>query len=286
MENIMEYQKQKSVGTEMAVGRQAQEVQAAMVIAKRFPRDEYEAMGRIMKACKRKTLAEQASYTYPKGGQIVTGPSIRLAEAIAQGWGNIDYGIIELDQKDGKSEMMAYAWDLETNTRSTKIFTVAHVRDTKKGSKVLTDGRDIYELSANMGARRMRACILAVIPGDVVDVAEEECKKTLAGAHKEPLEDRLRSMLQAFDEEFSVDKTMIEKYMGYVITRFSEQDFVKLRGVFKALRDGMAKREDYFEVRTAPVQEESALEKRMGDKNVSESTGPESDTEQLLFDGK
>ena len=246
MENIMEYQKQKSVGTEMAVGRQAQEVQAAMVIAKRFPRDEYEAMGRIMKACKRKTLAEQASYTYPKGGQIVTGPSIRLAEAIAQGWGNIDYGIIELDQKDGKSEMMAYAWDLETNTRSTKIFTVAHVRDTKKGSKVLTDGRDIYELSANMGARRMRACILAVIPGDVVDVAEEECKKTLAGAHKEPLEDRLRSMLQAFDEEFSVDKTMIEKYMGYVITRFSEQDFVKLRGVFKALRDGMAKREGLF----------------------------------------
>ena len=32
--------------------------------------------------------------------------------------------------------------------------------------------------------------------------------------------------------------------------------------------------------------EPSALEKRMGDKNVSESTGPESDTEQLLFDGK
>lgn len=274
----MEYQAQKSVGTEMAVGRQAQEVQAAMVIAKRFPRDEFEAMGRIMKACKRKTLAEQASYTYPRGGQVVTGPSIRLAEAIAQAWGNIDYGVIELDQKDGNSEMMAYAWDLETNTRSTKIFTVAHKRDTKKGSKILTDGRDIYEMSANMGARRMRACILAVIPGDVVDAAEEECKKTLAGAYKEPLEDRLLKMLQAFEEEFSVDKTMIEKYMGYVLTRFTEQDFVKLRGVFKSLRDGMAKREDYFDVRTAPTQtEESALEKRMGDKNVSESEGSEGD---------
>ena len=59
--------------------------------------------------------------------------------------GNIDYGIIELEQKDGKSEMMAYAWDLETNTRVTKIFGVEHKRDTRNGSYALTDSRDIYE---------------------------------------------------------------------------------------------------------------------------------------------
>ena len=261
--NIMEYQAPKSVGTEMVVSRQAQEVQAAMVIAKKFPRDEFEAVNRILKSCKRKSLAEQAHYTYPRGGQQVTGPSIRLAEAIAQAWGNLDYGVIELDQKDGKSEMMAYAWDLETNTRSTKIFAVQHKRDTKQGSKILTDGRDIYELAANMGARRVRACILAIIPGDVVDAAEEECRKTLKDAYKEPLEDRLRKMLQAFDSEFSVDKAMIEKYIGYVLTRFTEQDFIKLRGVYKALKDDMGKREDYFDVKSQASQEASALEKRL-----------------------
>ena len=28
---------------------------------------------------------------------------------------------------------MAYAWDLETNTRQVKIFSVPHVRSTRKG---------------------------------------------------------------------------------------------------------------------------------------------------------
>mgnify|MGYP001010559095 CR=1 FL=1 len=281
MENMMTQQTQKNIGAEMVVSRQAQEVQAAMVVAKRFPRDEYDAVNRIMKACKRKTLAEQSHYTYPRGGEQITGPSIRLAEAIAQAWGNIDYGVIELDQTDGKSDMMAYAWDLETNTRSTKIFTVTHVRNTKKGSKQLTDGRDIYELSANMGARRVRSCILAIIPGDVVDMAEEECKKTLRGAYSEPLEERIMKMLQAFENEFSVDKILIEKYIGYVVTRFSEQDFIKLRGVYKSLKDGMAKREDYFDMKTTAVQSsESALEKRIEE----ESEG--SDNELAASDSK
>lgn len=116
----------RSAQTEMMISRQAQEVQAAMVVAKKFPRDEYASIEKIKRTCQRSTLAEQAIYSYPKGGQNVSGPSVRLAEALAQNWGNIDYGIIELDQKDGKSEMMAYAWDLETNTRVTKIFNVEH----------------------------------------------------------------------------------------------------------------------------------------------------------------
>ena len=95
-------------------------------MAKKFPRDEYEAIEKIRRSCQRATLAEQAIYSYPRGGQNVSGPSVRLAESLAQNWGNIDYGIIELEQKDGKSEMMAYAWDLETNTRVTKIFGVEH----------------------------------------------------------------------------------------------------------------------------------------------------------------
>lgn len=135
----------KTSQTEMMISRQAQEVQGAIVMAKKFPRDEYDAMERIKRTCQRATLAEQAIYSYPRGGQTVMGPSIRLAEALAQNWGNIDYGVIELEQKNGSSEMMAYAWDLESNTRVTKIFTVEHKRDTRKGTYQLTDSRDIYE---------------------------------------------------------------------------------------------------------------------------------------------
>lgn len=241
-------QQQKTATSEMMVTRQAQEVQAAMVVAKKFPRDEVDAYNRISRACQRKTLAEQAVYEYPRGGQKVTGPSIRLAEALAQNWGNLDYGIIELEQKKGESQVMAYAWDLETNTRQTKIFQVPHIRATKKGSYELTDPRDIYELVANQGARRLRACILGVIPGDVIDAAVDQCMITMKSNNPEPLIDRVRKMVKVYEDEFSVTKDMIEKFLGCSSDAFSENDFVRLRNVYKSLRDGMAKREDYFDI--------------------------------------
>ena len=245
----------RNTTTEMVVSRQAQEVQAAMVIAKKFPRDEVDSYNRIMRSCQRASLAEQSMYEYPRGGTKVTGPSIRLAEAMAQNWGNIDFGIIELEQKNGESQVMAYAWDLETNTRQTKIFSVPHVRGTKKGNVPLTDPRDIYEMVANQGARRLRACILGIIPGDVIDAAIGQCQETLTKGQKEPLIDRVRKMAKAFEDAYSVTLPMIEKYLGCNSDAFSENDFIRLKNVYKSLRDGMAKREDYFEI-SAPADKE------------------------------
>lgn len=249
-----------AVGSAMVTSREAQEVQAAAVLAKRFPRDENMALARINQSCQRRGLAEKAIYSYPKGGQNVTGPSIRLAEAIAQSWGNIQSGVVELEQRPGESVCMSYCWDIETNTRDIKVFTVSHSVQTKKGTKVLTDPRDIYEHVANQGARRKRACILAVIPKDVVDAAMEACQRTLASGAKEPLIDRLRKMVNVFQTEFSVPLESIERYMGYKLDTFTEMDMVTLRGVYTALKDGAAKREDYFELPKAaePVPVEAA----------------------------
>lgn len=237
-----------SAATAMSTTREAQEVQAAVFMAKRFPRDENMALARIAKSCQRRGLAEKAIYSYPKGGQNVTGPSIRLAEAISQAWGNIQSGVVELEQRPGESVCMSYCWDLETNTRDTKIFTVSHSIQTKKGSKMLTDPREIYEHVANQGARRKRACILAVIPKDVVDSAMESCQKTLASGQREPLIDRLRKMVNVFQAELSVPLECIERYMGYKLDSFTEMDMATLRGVYTAIRDGASKREDYFDL--------------------------------------
>lgn len=237
----------KGAMVEGLVAREVQEVQAALTIAKRFPRDEIAAFNRIMTSCKRKRLAEQAVYAYKRGNQIVTGPSIRLAEAIAQAWGNIQQGIVELEQRPGESTVMAFAWDLETNSRSAKVFTVPHMRYTKQGSYALTDPRDIYELVANQGSRRLRSCILSVIPGDVVDAALEQCKKTLQGANTAPLDDRIRAMVTAFGE-IGVNQEMIEAHIGHKADAIIEQELVSLRQIYTSIRDGMAKREDFFQV--------------------------------------
>lgn len=245
---------------ETAISRAAQEVQAAMVIAKKFPRDENAAYAKIMKACARNGLAEVACYAYPRGGTTVTGPSIRLAETLKMAWGNVESGIVELEQKSGESIVMSYAWDLETNSKETKIFTVKHERHTRQGVNKLTDPRDIYELVANQGARRLRACILAVIPGDVVDAAVEACDKTLKGDGKEPLADRARKMTVAF-EGYGVTLPMIEARLGHKLDALIEQELVNLRKIYNAIKDGAAKRDDFFQL-TGPVADVVAPTKR------------------------
>lgn len=247
------------VQSEMMVSRQAQEVQAAMVIAKRFPRDENQAFARILQSCKRKTLAERAVYEYPRGRERVTGPSIRLAEAMAQNWGNLDFGFTELENRGGESVVMAYCWDLETNTRQSKIFAVPHVRYTKNGAVALTDPRDIYEMIANQAARRVRACILGIIPGDIVDAALQQCNETLSGG-QEPIVDRVRKMVAAFQEDFSIPKICLEQYIGCKTEAFTVQAVVRLGNVYTALREGRGRREDYFTLPKNEVEPESLPE--------------------------
>lgn len=258
---IAEFEQQtpaaRSVGAELVASREAQEVQVAMVAAKRFPRDVYSAYSRIIQDCKRRTLAEKSMYEYPRGGQTVTGPSIHLARAIARSWGNLDSGFKVLEQSPKESTVMAYCWDLETNYRETKVFTVQHVRETKKGSYPLTDSRDIYELIANQSARRERACILSVIPGDIVDAAIGECNATLQGDGKMTREDAVRDIINRFQGQYGVKKEQLEKYIGRKAEAFTTQSVVRLRNVYNTLRDGTASVEQYFDMSTAaPVQSE------------------------------
>jgi len=230
----------------IATTRAAQEVQAAMVVAKRFPRDTFAAEKRIMEECKRPALAEQAIYAYPRGGTTVEGPSIRLAEVLARNWGNIDTGIIELSQANGESVMMAVCWDLETNFRQTKTFTVKHERHTRQGVKELTDPRDIYEMTANQGARRQRACILGVIPGDIVEAAVNACNKTMTGTGGgEPLADRAKKMIGAF-EGMGVTQAMVERRLGHKLDTIIETEMVIFRKIYKAIQDNMQPVSAYF----------------------------------------
>ncbi len=226
--------------------REQAEVQAMILLAKRFPRDQKAAMDRIINACARPTLAEGAVYTYSRGGTDIQGPSIRLAEAIAQSWGNLQFGIREIEQRAGESTVEAFAWDLETNTRQSKVFQVSHVRHTKQGAKMLTDPRDIYEMVANNGARRVRACILGLIPGDVVDAALAQCDVTLKSSQGEVTPERIKGMLEKFSQ-FGVTREQIEKRIQRRIDSITPAQLVNLGKVFNSLRDGMSSPADWFE---------------------------------------
>ena len=234
------------------------EAQGKLVIAKRFPRDEIAAYNRVAQACQRKGIAEKAFFSYNRGGSVVNGPTIRFAEELARCWGNIDYGIKELSQDNGKSEMQAYAWDLETNAQSVQNFTNPHIREVNGKAKVLTSQRDIYEINANMGARRLRSRILAILPNDLVDMAIAECRKTLAGNNDEPLIDRVKKMVVAFSK-IGVTQEQIEHRLKRKVDTMTADDFVDFTGIYNAIKNKESKISEWFEAETVASDLTNAL---------------------------
>lgn len=266
------------------------ETQAGFLMAKQFPRIEGQAIERIVRSCQRKALAEQAVYAFPRGGQQVTGPSIRLAEVLAQQWGNINFGYRELAEAAGVTQVLAYCYDLETNTRSEKIFHVKHTIDTKNGPKVLTSRRDIYEQIANQASRRIRSCILQIIPGDVCETAMEACAVALEDDEATDLPARQKAAIKHF-EQFGVTQKMIETRFQKKATALLPADLVVLRRIYQGLHDGMSSVSQWFETETATEKAKAAVKKATGEPKKKKTTkkkaekAPEPEPEPETTDG-
>lgn len=205
-----------SQATTVEQSRAVAEVQAAVIVAQNRPRNEAQAMAKAMESCRQWPVAEGAFYKFPRGGETVAGETISLAVELARCWGNVQYGVMELARNDDahESEMLAYAWDLETNTKSQQTFLVPHKRDTRQGPKVLTDMRDIYENNTNNGARRLRECIFRILPPYLKEMAKQTCRETLErGQGDIPLPVRIANAINAF-KSIGVAQDRLEAKLG------------------------------------------------------------------------
>lgn len=257
--------------TQMSVfqeSKELSEIKGKMYLARQFPRDPEMSLQNVLRECERKDLAEAAQYEFPRGDSVVKGPSIRLVEVLARHWGNIMSGFTEVDVQGDTTTIKCFAWDLETNASDEKTFSVKHERSTKKGSYKLTDERDIYEMVANKASRRKRACMLAVMPGWYVDAALEACDKTLADSlteGDESMETIIEKTVNAF-AGFGITPEQISTKLNKEIDKLSNNDIVKLRHLYSAIKDGFVKATDAFGIASGsdpslPTgEEENALE--------------------------
>jgi hypothetical protein len=240
-----------SAGSRQNQSRELAETQTKYLMAERFPRDEVAAMDRILNAFSRPTLAEKAAYQFARGGSDIAGPSIRAAEAIAQQWGNMDSGWRELQRGTDAtgvpfSEVEAFCVDLQSRNSKRLQFIVRHWRDKKNGGYKLTDERDIYELCANQAQRRLRACILASIPGDVTEAAMQQSEVTLKSKADTSPEAMLK-MVEAFSH-FGVTREHIERRIQRRLDAIQPAQVVSLKRIYASLRDDMSTAADWFEV--------------------------------------
>lgn len=223
--------------TAIEQSRAVAEVQAAVVVAQQRPRNIELALDEMRRSCGQTRLAQRAFYEFPRAGETISGASVYLARELARVWGNIQYGIHELRRDDvgGYSEMQAWAWDLQTNTRTASTFVVPHKRDTRKGVKVLTDMRDIYESNANAGARRVRECIFAVLPPWFTGEAEELCNSTLSAGTPEEVSAKIDQAITAYERR-GVSLDRLERKLGRPRDRWTGRDFARLDVLFGSLK--------------------------------------------------
>lgn len=253
--------------TAVEQARAVAEVAAAVQVAQACPRDVQRAADEMRVACTRLGMAERAFFRYNRGDGTVTGPSVYLARELARCWGNVQFGVRELRRDDaaGQSEMEAWAWDVQTNARTSTTFIVPHARDVKGEIKPLTALRDVYENNANNAARRLRQMVLALLPQWFVDEATDLCRATLARGDGKPIEERIRASVAAF-EALGITRDRVERRIGQPSSAWTAQDIATLTVIYRSLQQGELRVEDEFPMASrvtlddvAPAPQQSAV---------------------------
>jgi hypothetical protein len=237
------------VGQSTAVeqSRAVAEVQAAIYVARQFPREISRSRNAMQSACGSMALAEKSRFRFPRAGGAVEGSTIHLAKALAQTWGNIQYGVSEMRRDDEyrQSEMQAWAWDVEANTLHVLTFIVPHAKFVKGKVEALIDLRDIYENNANNGARRLREAIFAVIPDWFIEEAEDLCRETLQKGDGKPIEQRIEGAIGVF-KSLGVSEERLEQKLGRKKAQWTGADIAQLLITHKSIQRREIAVEDEF----------------------------------------
>ncbi len=265
------------------------EVQAAVIMARKFPRDEYAAREKVLAACRRFEFAEKALYKFKRGGTPVQKPSIRLAEEFMRALGNMRAGIKELAVYKGESEMQADCWDLESNNYHYRFFRVPHEIYTKEsGTRALTTSRDIRDNDFNIGARSVRECILHCVDYDLQTAAVKQCQATiLAGVStKSGLQEKMAELVIHLGK-LGITVAHITQYLRHDIKDALPEEYTDLATIYVALRDGEAKASDYFVVPkgTTPSAAAEEMDAKLAGNAEPTKSNPPTDDDGLLVGG-
>lgn len=244
----------REVGAVSAMTREQADIQSAIVTAKQFPRSEAQAFEKAMRSFERRSLAEAAQYKFPRGTSTVSGPSVDCARELARCWGNVRYGLSIVSLDDEYVHIQGWASDIETNNK-----VVAEDKFKKKIQRkrdgvttwVEPDERDLRELINRRGAICVRNAILQILPPDLVEDAIKQANKTLLSSAKDALsksrDEVIREIVLAYTK-LGITPDLIEKRLGHSMSNIDEHELSELREIYKSIRDGQAKREDFFEL--------------------------------------
>lgn len=180
--------------------------------------------------------AKTCTYSVPRGGKAITGPSVHLAKILAQVWGNlrVEAKVVAIDHTQVTSE--AVCFDLENNLA---IKTQVKRSITGRTGRFSEDMITVTGNAANSIA--LRNAILSVIPRSIVDKVYNAAKSAITGdvSDKTKLIARRKQVFDGLRDSFGLSEKEILSAIGKAaIDHVTGDDLVVLIGIGTAIRDG------------------------------------------------
>lgn len=181
--------------------------------------------------------ASTCTYSLPRGGKPITGPTVHLAKILAQNWGNLrcEAKVVEIGSKQITSQ--AVAFDLENNL-AIKVEVKRSIMD-KTGKRFSDDMVTVTGNAAN--AIALRNAILSVIPKAIVDKVYNEAKHTITGdlSDNTKLIAKRKKVMDGFIETYRLTEKEVLGAIGKAaVEHITQDDLVVLIGIGQAIKDG------------------------------------------------
>jgi len=230
------------------------EIEAAYVMAKKFPRSEEDIRIKVLKTCRIPSFAEKAKYAKPIGNTRIIGPSVRLAEEMLRQWGHIDVETSILFEDSTRRIVQVRAIDLQTGTTNKAQFIVEKTVERKnaKGRIVLSErlnsyGEKIHIVVATedeiftktnaMASKFRRNLILQLIPTYLLEDAMETVDETVKSDAKENPDKAKRMVTDNFSKIGILPKD-IEEWLGHALDQIHPEEIAELKTIYTSIRDG------------------------------------------------
>jgi len=237
-------QNKLSVQVEAEKSKAVAEIQASLIMAQKFPRNESVAFAKMARSLDRVNFAKNCLYAFPRGGRTIEGPGIVLAREFARCWGNMRYGITIIHETEDDRTIEGWAWDLETNVHTAAQATFAKLIYRKAQGWIKPDERDLRELSNKHGSLCVRNAILQLIPQDIIDDCVIKAKSVAKnGVDPKNMKQQRAGIINLFDP-FGISASDLEEYIGTKSDNWTPDMITKLNGIANGLKDGNISRDE------------------------------------------
>lgn len=203
------------------------------IIARQNPRNVEQSIKRVFDIVSDKIMAEQCVYSIMSEEGLIVGGSVRLAEIVANNWGNIRVGTRLIEESDKHILVHGYAYDLETNVYSQSE--VVRSRYDQNGYTRI-DEHKLSVLVSSMMSIAYRNIVFKVVPFALINPVTERIKEVIIGG-------KPREVLQELFDYFVIDLEFTNEDVLKVVNkpsidRITDGEIILLAGLRNSILSG------------------------------------------------